>query len=387
VLTLGRKQKMALRLAGYAAFFLASFLLFLFLLFPFNRWKGTMEELLSKELDRKVTIGSVGAWGLTGLKLRDVTIEALDDERELQGARAMQGKRAKADDAKQKKVPLHLDSLGVRLAVLPALTGKLGVCFKAKLFGGKITGCYVDASRSITGKRKDIEKGASGPRSSVKIKIRNIDLREVEQLESLTGLPFHGDLDGTIKLTYVPGSASTAAGKADVEIGDLQIGDEDGKLDLAKAGQGMLAGEVNFEPIIVGDLDMLLEGEAGVLSVEKLESQSSHMEIKGTGDVVLKEPLLSSQLNLYVMFKFLPDYINKTAMTKTIFSSLDRLPKMRQAKRPDGFFGFALKGDLRSGPSPLPARAGPGTSSAGQPRGGQGLPMGLGKKKGKGPSN
>jgi hypothetical protein len=125
--------------------------------------------------------------------------------------------------------------------------------------------------------------------------------------------------------------------------------------------------------------------------VDKLESSSQHLEIRGSGDVTLHEPLLASALNIYVMFKFLPAYLDKSAMTKSIFSALDRIPKMRQAKRPDGYFGYVIKGDLKSGPRPLPSRTGGiagGPSGLHSPNAGNqhpsaGLPMGIGKTKAK----
>ena len=80
--------------------------------------------------------------------------------------------------------------------------------------------------------------------------------------------------------------------------------------------------------------------------------------------------------------------------TKTIFSALDRLPKMRKAKRPDGYFGYLLKGDFKSGLKPVPSRSGPSSQPGGiaplPAKGPQrGLPMGLKSKMGgkKAPTN
>jgi hypothetical protein len=93
--------------------------------------------------------------------------------------------------------------------------------------------------------------------------------------------------------------------------------------------------------------------------------------------VALRQPMMLSALNIYVMFKFLPAYTDKSSMTKTIFSALDRIPKMRKAKRPDGFFGYLVKGDLRKGPQAVPSRSGPAPSAAPPRSKAAGLPMGL----------
>jgi type II secretion system protein N len=389
--SLDRRQRRALKLGGYAAFFAGVFLLMTWLLFPFNRWKGTLEEVLSKQLERQVTIGSVGSWGLTGLKLRDVTIRQVEEEpegREAVDDDSAEGTRSsRVEDPKRKKnVPLHIEKLGLRLALLPLVTGKVGVCFDARVFEGKVKGCFVDASRSLLGRKKASGQDG-GPRSRLEVKLRNLDLYHVPQLEAMVGLPFHGIVDGKVDVSYVSGQPRTAEGGLELEIDGLQIGEPGAKLDLSRAGS-VLQGELTFEPIVVGDLVVRMKGEGGVLAVEKLEASSEHIEIRGAGDVTLREPMLLSTLNIYVMFKFLPAYVNKSSMTKTIFSALDRVPKMRKAKRPDGFFGYLLRGDLRAGPKPVPSRSGPIT----QPSGGTGgiaplpagkspaLPMGLKSK-------
>ena len=390
--SLGRRERTWLKIGGYAAFFVFSFVLLCYLLFPFNRWKGTLEELMSRQLDRKVTIGSVGSWGITGLKLKDVTIEKIEEDEgdrdagifEKAATKAGVKKKSKKKE-KKKAIPLRIDRLGLRVALLPVLTGKVGVCFDARLFDGALKGCYVDASRSILGRRSDSPPSEDDPRSGLDVKLRGIDLRQIKQLEDLVGLPFNGEVEGDVDLSYVAGLPRTAEGGVELRIEDLQVGEKGGKIDLSKAG-GVLQGEITFEPIVIGDLVLEMEGEDGVLQVENLKASSRHVEIRGAGDVSLRQPLLLSALNIYVMFKFLPAYTDKSSMTKTIFSALDRLPKMRKAKRPDGYFGYLLKGNLKNGPKFAPSRSGPATSSPGaaSAAGGKkkpaGLPMGLGKK-------
>ena len=390
--SLGRRERRWLQLGGYVLFFVCSFLLLCYLLFPFNRWKGTLEELMSRQLDRKVTIGSVGSWGVTGLKLRDVTIEKVEEDEEPEAGifekaadkAGVKKKDRKKKEKKKRSIPLHIDRLGLRVALLPLVTGKMGVCFDARLFDGVLKGCYVDASRSILGGRRDGPPSEDDPRSGLDVKIRGIDLREIAQLEDLVGLPFNGVVEGDVDLSYVAGLPRTAEGDVELRIEDLRVGEKGGKIDLSKAG-GVLQGEITFEPIVVGDLVLEMKGESGILEVENLKATSQHVQIRGGGDMSLRQPLMLSVMNIYVMFKFQPAYTDKSSMTKTIFSALDRLPKMRKAKRPDGFFGYLLKGNMKNGPQFVPSRSGPtpspqpGGPGAGKKKG-SGLPMGLGKK-------
>ena len=388
--SLGKRERLVVRIVGYAAFFVACFLVMCWLLFPFNRWKGTLEEIMSRQLDRKVVIGSVGSWGLTGLKLRDVTITQVEEERkgavESGAGETTDNAGLSKRKAVKKNVPLHIERLGLRIAIWPTLTGRVGFCFDARLFDGKVKGCFVDGSRSLWGGRRKDPPVESGPRSSLRAKVSNLDLNSVPHLEAIVGLPFHGIVDGSVDLSYVSGLPKTAMGRIRVEIQGLQIGDDGGKIDLSKASDS-LQGELNFEPIVVGDFDIEIDGEGGQLLVKKLEAKSKHIEILGGGDVTLREPMLLSSLNIYVMFKFLPAYTDKSSMTKTIFSALDRIPKMRKAKRPDGFYGYIIRGDLRAGPKPFPSRTGPAGPAPGiaplqSPQGKQSssVPMGLRNK-------
>lgn len=384
-----RREKMILRPAGYAAFFLVFFVLMLYLLFPFNRWKGTLEELLSSQLERRVTIGSVSAWGVTGLKLHDVSIAPKSSGQDADDG-AADGRRApkKTRKKEEQEPPVEVERLGIRVSPLAAITGKMGICFDMRIFEGSIKGCYVDGARSPLGKRKQVTPGEDGPTTSIDVKVRGIDMNRIQKLESLVGLPFFGTAEADVDLEYVAGRPETVSGEVELVLDDLRIGEPGGKIDLAKAGKGALAGQITFEPIEVGDLEVFLVGKEGKLVVEQFESGSEHVRIRGAGNMLMREPILSSGLNIYVMFKFLPAYIDKSAMNKTIFSALDRVPQFRKAKRPDGYFGWLLKGDLRSGPKPLPSRSGPSTDKGlvGPGKKGvgtkkTGLPMGLGSQK------
>jgi hypothetical protein len=110
----------------------------------------------------------------------------------------------------------------------------------------------------------------------------------------------------------------------------------------------------------VGDLVLEMEGEEGKLKITKMEAASRHIELMGGGDVRVAQPIGLSSMNLYVKFRFLDAYVQSSAMTKSVFSTLDRITKFRQAKRTDGFWGFALRGTISGGLKPIPAKVGPG---------------------------
>jgi type II secretion system protein N len=237
----------------------------------------------------------------------------------------------------------YVESVAVRPAILSFLTGSKGVIFDVDIYGGDIDG-----------------KVTFGKKTSIDIDIDDVDVREISFLENLIGLPFIGEVNGKVDLEYTGKTATDMEGTVKLKIDDLMIGDKGSKLDLSKAGGGIIKGAIKFEPVEVGDLVLEMEGEEGKLKITKMEAASRHIELMGGGDVRVAQPIGLSSMNLYVKFRFLDAYVQSSAMTKSVFSTLDRITKFRQAKRTDGFWGFALRGTISGGLKPIPAKVGPG---------------------------
>ncbi len=98
------------------------------------------------------------------------------------------------------------------------------------------------------------------------------------------------------------------------------------------------------------------EAKEGALKITKLTADGSDLELVGDGKVTIKEPWTDAIADLFLRFKFTDAYRGKSPLTKTLLgdpgSSLPGtiemlVPKMKQAKRPDGFFGFHIAGPLK----------------------------------------
>jgi type II secretion system protein N len=365
-------HRLVLQIAAYAGFFLAALVFFIVLFFPFNRWKDDIEDILLQRTGKTITIEGVEGWRLIGIKLKGVTIlsdksarrqglpagpggtvgklggtasagakEGMEDSKEDKGA-AKTGKEARVETGKTAPEGTYVDSVAVRPALLPLLTGKKGVVFDVEIYDGEIDG-----------------KVTFGKKTVIDVDLDDLDLRAMTFLENLLGLPFLGEVNGRADLEYSGKNAIDTKGTIELKVADLQIGDRDSKLDLSKAGGGIIKGAIKFEPVEIGDLVVKLSGEGGRLQVLKMEAASRHIEIKGGGEVKINQPISMTMLNLYVKFKFKDEYVESSAMTKSVFSTLDRLTKFRQAKRTDGFWGFAIRGALSGGIRPIPAKVGP----------------------------
>ena len=360
--------QLLVQLGAYLFVFLFSLVFFIYLFFPYDRWKGDLEEILSEKTGKTFTIEEIDGWRLVGIKMKGVHITSPDeeggsgadklkerlkeqvkskskDEAKTEAAADDKGKEKpeEGDAEEEKREGTYVDSVAIRPAILSFLTGSKGVIFVVDIYGGDIDG-----------------KVTFGKKTTIDIDIDDIDVREISFLENLIGLPFIGEVNGKVDLEYTGKTASDMEGTVELEIDELRIGDKDSKLDLSKAGGGIIKGAIKFEPVEVGDLVLEMEGEEGRLKITKMEAASKHIEIMGGGDVRIAQPIGLSSMNLYVKFKFLDEYVQSSAMTKSVFSTLDRITKFRQAKRTDGFWGFAIRGTFSGGLKPIPAKVGPG---------------------------
>ena len=355
-------QKLALRVVFYIALFVVSLLLFIYLFFPYNRWKKDIEVALSQYSGKTVTIEDIDGWRIIGIKLKGVTLSSLaaaevrdkkaprqeDEEKSEDINKGKTTEKALQKEKEQKSdrdadSGMRFDSIAARPAILSLLTGKLGIIYSAAIFDGDIDG-----------------KFKTGPMTSINVDLDDIDIESIDFLNNLLGLPFLGELKGNLDIAFPGQKTNELSGDVKLVIKNLQIGDKGSKLDLAKAGGGIMKGAIKFDPVEVGDLVLELKGENGTLNVEKLHASSKHLELDGAGEIKIKQPVSLSTLNIYVKFKFKDAYIQKSPMTKSVFSTLDKLNKFRQAKRTDGFWGFAIRGSLTGKIKPIPARIGPG---------------------------
>src|SRR5262245_9207882 len=114
----------ALLYGGYTVFFFTCFVLFAFLTFPYERVKGTVEQLAaqgSPGVETKLTIGDIGPSFLTGIAMRDVVYD-----------------RKNAGDAEPVKVAFDT----VKLSVSPLSIFTRQVNFSAEAGGGEIDGQF-----------------------------------------------------------------------------------------------------------------------------------------------------------------------------------------------------------------------------------------------------
>ena len=325
------RMKRILPWIGYPLFYLLAFVLFAIVTFPFDKLKEHLVVTFNDGQRQtgghdQLSIGEMSGYWLTGVKLRDITFVL--------------------GSADPKKPPAEIKVAEARasIALLPLLAGNKDVSFHASVFDGEISGSY-----EMHGKDRAIDLDLEG-----------LDLGQLEPLTQLLGLPFEGKLSGTVKLSMPEGRASKGGGEVNLEASDVAIGDNKAKI---KVGFG----ELTFPRTVIGNLSFAAEAKEGVLKLTKFSATGRDIDIDGDGRITMRDLATESLMDVILRIKFSDGYKDKSDMTRALFGApggkgmpplLEQEPKVKQAKRADGSYGWVLRGQLGR-PDFIPSAGGP----------------------------
>jgi len=378
--------------AAYPAFYVFCLLVFGYLTFPYDRLKDRLiaefdlaQQKRGGSAPQRLEIDSLDAYWISGVEVKGARLilppaESGVTRRSSLGSDALAGKD-KADAPKP--TVIEIDEAHARVKILPLLLGRVRVTFWGSLFGGEIEGVA------------PIGKSAG----AVEVEVSGIDLSRVTPLSDLlSGLPVHGTVAAKLELEAPDGKFNKANGSLELTATDVSV--SDGKTKI----QGLLA----LPEAKLGDLTLSAEAKDGVLKVTKLSANGVDIELAGDGKFNVREPWQLSSADVYLRFKFQDAYRTKNDATKSLLgepgSSLPALiemqqPKLKRAKRADGFYGWHVHGQLKklkfdphaadapaskprgkSGDSPFSGATTPG----GKKLGGLNLPLGPSEARPKG---
>jgi type II secretion system protein N len=235
---------------------------------------------------------------------------------------------ASAEAGKPAKT-LEVDDATVRYGLLAALTGSREITFDVVAFGGEMTGTYATQGKDV----------------SVDVSLDSIELGRVTPLVDLVGVPLKGSLNGSVHLLLPEGAMSKGAGTVSMSAKDVSVGD----------GKAKLKGALALPTIDVGPVSFVAEAKAGVLKVNKLLAGGKDLELQGEGRVLLREAVADAICDVQIRFKINDAYRGKNDVTTTLFGEpgstaapLFELadPRIKQAKRSDGFYAWTMRGAL-----------------------------------------
>ena len=325
----------AARYVGYPLFYLFCLLMFGYLAFPYDQVK----DRIIAEVERRgkpgthLEIGHLSSYWFTGVEFSSVKL-TLPPDASSGGMSALprsgEDFAAGAAATAPKEATIVIDEGHARLRILPLFLGRVRVDFWASALGGELEGT------APVGK-------SSG---DVTLTLQRIDIGKVEPLAQTLGVPLKGFASGKLSLTPVEGKFSKSSGTLDLTVEGLVVGD----------GKTKIQGLIELPPIRAGNLTLSAEAKDGALKVNKLTSPGADLELIGDGKLAVREPWNDSSADLYIKFKVTDAYRGKSEITKTLFGDPSstapgliemQVPKMKRAKRSDGFYGWHVSGPLR----------------------------------------
>jgi type II secretion system protein N len=353
------------RWLAYPLFYLFCLAMFGYLTFPYGRVKDriiTEFERRSKP-GQRLEIDSLSSYWFTGVEFSGVKlILPPDDSPSSLGGMALprtgEDLAAATAATAPRESTITIEEGHARMRILPLLIGRVRIDFWASALGGEIEGSVPVFT-------------AHG---EVELELTKLDIGKIEPLTQLLGLPLKGMASGKLQLTPVDGKFNKANGLLELSIEGIVVGD----------GKTKIQGLIELPAAKLGTLTISAEAKDGALKVTKLNATGTDLELIGDGRVAVREPWNESNADLYLKFKFTDAYRNKNETTKSLLgepgSTLPGLmeiqvPKMKRAKRSDGFYGWHVFGPLRKpkyDPSsvdvaPSPA-GGPGPKSPKNPQ-------------------
>ncbi|MFO0759907.1 MAG: type II secretion system protein GspN [Byssovorax sp.] len=323
------------KLLAYPAFYIACLGIFGYLTFPADKLK----DRIIAEFDRtakpgqRLEIDRLSTYWLSGVALSGVKITLPPDEPSPPpfGGTGYDGDPIKPTPAAAPKDSvITIDEAHARVRLLPLLLGRVRVDFWASVLGGEIKGT--------------VPIGSGG--GDVSVELDQVEIGKIEPLAQAVGLPIKGVATGKLEISAVDGKFSKANGGLDLSISDIVVGD----------GKSKIMGLLELPAAKLGTLTLNAEAKEGVLKITKLTATGVDLELAGDGRIAMREPATDSNLDLYLKFKFTDAYRGKNDTTKSLLGEPGaalpglmemQVPKMKKAKRADGFYGFHVYGPMK----------------------------------------
>ncbi len=302
-------------LVGYPLFYFVCLAVFAALTFPYDKLRQRIVATFNGEQrssagQQELQIDEMSGYWLSGVRVR--------------GARLITA----SPDPTKPPTKIEIDEATVRYSILSALVGNSSVSFDVFAFGGEASGSY-----DVHGKDKSID-----------VTLDSIDIGNVDILTQQLGVPIQGKLSGTVKLTLPEGKPSKGAGAVALEIAGVSVGD----------GKAKIKGLMALPKVDVGTLSLAADAKEGVMRISKFGAGGKDIELAGDGRITLRESFGDSLCDAQLKFKINDAYRNKSDITKTLFGApgstapplFEVDPKVKSSKRPDGFYGWTLRGPL-----------------------------------------
>ncbi len=234
------EKKQLIRRLSFAAYFAAAFLVFLLLLFPFDRIKAKLESEVRQRTPVELTVARISPRFFNRFVLTDVVVSD-----------------------RQGKVLFESPSAKTTVSLFGLLRGLLSLDMRAKAYGGDL-----------------LVKAQQGPgRQYILVDANGLDIGSYQLLKDF-GLKLSGKLGGNFEMSGDTGSGRVSLNN--VAIRELKI-------------KGFPLPDLDFDQCW---LDADLKGDR--MTIKKLTLDGKELKVQCLGDLVLRE---RGTLNITVKLK------------------------------------------------------------------------------------
>jgi type II secretion system protein N len=278
-----------MRYVGYSAFFLFSFILGLYVTFPWDVAKDRVLELVAKNAGVEVRAKSVEPNWLTGVIAEGVEIKQLDGP------------------------PIKLDRVKARVGLFALIRGKTSFSASLPLGKGEV----------------EADVYADDTKIDVTAKIDKVQLDQVPALGEALGVPMSGKLNVDTKIALGRKDIRSTEGHFNLKTSGFKI--EKG----AKLGGFPLPAALDL-----GDIDLQLPIKEGKGTLKNVQIKGNDVEITMDGTVNPAFPFTRATISLNLGLKPTEKLLEGEPLLRPLLKNFEVF------KSPEGYFGLALMGSL-----------------------------------------
>jgi type II secretion system protein N len=297
----------------YVSFFVAVFILSVYLTFPYDRLRdyivSRIEAAGKGNADAvQVEIGELRPSLLTGAVLHDVELM-----------------RRTSGNVDAEPSRLHFDEVRARVSLWSLLMRAPKVNVAAMVGDGELDALY----------QRD------GENQHMEAELDALDVGRLG-LGTFLGIPLKGRATGALELTLASEAANTN-GNIDLRINGVRIGDGKAKLSLPGLSSGM-----TLEELDAGTLLLNVKVDKGIAEIAKLTTDGKDLQLDGGGSVRMTNPVRRRRPDVVLEFKLSDAYKNKSDRNKALFEIMAMNPEYQRATGPDGALSLHIGGTFQT---------------------------------------
>lgn len=358
-------EKRWVRILAYALFVIITLLSCLAITFPDERIKQIIivqaEKQLNAGKDRskrneriwEVQIDELDLWWFSGAELHNVVLKEKWSEERLQRA---------LDEAESGAPPQK-----PMMVTIPRVAARVSLASSIVNLGAAVV-YQVDFNSNDT--EGGLVKGTVIQRKDglfLDATLDELDMYRAGLIESVSGVPGFGTMNGTVSFILDPKSGLPVDGKIDLEGKKLSVGPAEVKTDKLPS---MAYLEVPRTSLGNLDLEAHIErrGKTPALVFDKFEAKGLDMRMQVWGDVEIEKTSARSRSNVSMRLQFNEEFVQENSLGPVL-----NIQTLRSGRNGEGWYGLSFKGmigrmkprgDLNAAGGPPAAKKAPANAEA-----------------------